>query len=125
MTLQFPTTIPAAVADSGLNPDALAADDWRLHMATTGRAPTQTWAAGLIAQGHVALRVPSFAPHRRPGRAKPGALAPGRRQASAQRPPGRAAALASGTTADHFGPSPVEADRVASRGGLSRAVRSG
>ena len=44
-----------------MTPAGLAADDWRLRMQREGRAPTQTLAQRLIANGFAGLRVRSFA----------------------------------------------------------------
>ena len=51
----------AALARYGMTPETLAADDWRIRMQRDGIAPTQAFAAQLIADGFAALRVPSFA----------------------------------------------------------------
>ncbi len=57
----FDGTDPARLAARGLTPADLAADDWRLHMARGGEAPTQTLARTLAAEGHAGLIAPSFA----------------------------------------------------------------
>ncbi len=53
-------TDPAALAEWGMTPAALATDDWRLAM-RDGEAPTQGFARRLIAAGFAGLRVPSYA----------------------------------------------------------------
>lgn len=57
----FDATDPAELRGYGVSPADLAADDWRIRMREDGKAPTQALAERLIADGHVAMRVPSFA----------------------------------------------------------------
>ena len=56
----FDGSDPTALGQYGMTPEALAADDWRIRMRQDGGAPTQILAERLIADGFVALRVPSF-----------------------------------------------------------------
>jgi hypothetical protein len=44
-----------------MTPAAFAAEDWRLQMRAHGKAPTQTLAERLIADGYAGMRVRSFA----------------------------------------------------------------
>lgn len=57
----FDATDSAALRDYGVSPADLAADDWRIRMRDDGKAPTQVLAERLVADGHVAMQVPSFA----------------------------------------------------------------
>lgn len=58
----FDATDAAAMASRGWAADDLAAGDWRLQMRARGSAGTQDMAARLAADGHVGMRVRSFAP---------------------------------------------------------------
>jgi len=57
----FDSTDPAELLAQGLTEADLAADDWRLRMIETGKAPTQEFAERLKASGYAGLRVKSFA----------------------------------------------------------------
>ena len=57
----FNATDADALGSYGMAPADLAAEDWRLRMQREGRAPTQTLAQRLIANGFAGLRVRSFA----------------------------------------------------------------
>ena len=57
----FDATEADALGAYDMIPAHLAADDWRLQMRAHGKAPTQTLAEKLIADGYAGLRVPSFA----------------------------------------------------------------
>ena len=50
-----------ALAGFGITPDGLASVTWRDEMIANGESETQMFARRLIAAGHVALLVPSFA----------------------------------------------------------------
>lgn len=58
----FDAADETALARLGMSAAALAADDWRLAMQKTGRAPTQAFAEQLMAEGFAGLQVRSFAP---------------------------------------------------------------
>ncbi len=57
----FDSTDLAELSAQGLTEADLAADDWRLRMIETGKAPTQEFAERLKASGYAGLRVKSFA----------------------------------------------------------------
>lgn len=57
----FDSTDLAELSAQGLTEADLAADDWRVRMIETGRAPTQEFAERLKAFGYAGLRVKSFA----------------------------------------------------------------
>ena len=57
----FDGTDPAALAEQGLSPADLAADDWRARMLAEGKAPTQKLAERLKAAGFAGMQVRSFA----------------------------------------------------------------
>ncbi len=57
----FDATDAAELAQHGLNPSDLAADDWRLRMLADGIAPTQLLAEQLKAEGFAGMQVRSFA----------------------------------------------------------------
>lgn len=57
----FDSIDPAELSAQGLTEADLGADDWRLRMIETGKAPTQEWAERLKASGYAGLRVKSFA----------------------------------------------------------------
>lgn len=57
----FDATDEAALANFGMTPADLAAEDWRIRMAKDGQSPTQAFAGRLIADGHAAMLVLSFA----------------------------------------------------------------
>jgi RES domain-containing protein len=61
ITSVFDATDAAALGAYDMTPAALAADDWRLQMRAHGKAPTQTLAEHLIADGYAGMRVRSFA----------------------------------------------------------------
>lgn len=57
----FDATDPAALAGQGMTPAALAANDWRAHMAAGRDAPTQRLARRLSEAGYAGLLAPSYA----------------------------------------------------------------
>ena len=57
----FDSTDLAELSAQGLTEADLTADDWRLRMIETGKAPTQEFAERLKASGYAGLRVRSFA----------------------------------------------------------------
>lgn len=57
----FDTTDAAELSAQGVTEADLAADDWRLRMLETGKAPTQALAERLKSMGYAGLRVRSFA----------------------------------------------------------------
>ena len=57
----FDATDPAILGAEGLTAGQLAADDWRMKMRAEGKAPTQTLAEGLKAQGYAGLQMRSCA----------------------------------------------------------------
>jgi len=57
----FDATDAAELSAQGLTEADLAADDWRLSMLETGKAPTQALAERLKSMGYAGLRVRSFA----------------------------------------------------------------
>jgi RES domain-containing protein len=57
----FDATDAAALAGQGMTPAALAADDWRVHMAEGRDAPTQRLARRLFQTGHAGMLAPSYA----------------------------------------------------------------
>jgi RES domain-containing protein len=63
----FDTTDEALLAEEGMSPAVLAADDWRLRMLRDGKAPTQDFAERLKGKGFVGLQVRSFARGAAPG----------------------------------------------------------
>jgi RES domain-containing protein len=50
-----------SLAEYGMTPEHLAADDWRIRMQAEGKAPTQVFAERLIDEGYAGLKVRSFA----------------------------------------------------------------
>lgn len=54
-------TDPGRLAEYGMVPADIAADDWRVHMAAGNEAPTQNLARRLIADGFFGLIAPSHA----------------------------------------------------------------
>ena len=58
----FDATDAAALAAHGVTPATLALPDWAVVMGREGRAPTQDFAEAVIAAGHPAMIVPSYAP---------------------------------------------------------------
>lgn len=62
----FDATDPSALAARGLTPADIAADDWRLTMASGNLSAAQSLAGTLAAEGYTALRAPSFARGSRP-----------------------------------------------------------
>jgi RES domain-containing protein len=54
-------TDAVALGAYDMTPAAFAAEDWRLQMRAHGKAPTQTLAERLIADGYAGMRVRSFA----------------------------------------------------------------
>ncbi len=58
---------PVALAELGIDPGVLAADDWRLRMREDGASGGQRLAARLIGEGWAGLIVPSFAKGVKPG----------------------------------------------------------
>ena len=61
ITAIFDATDADALDKYDMTPADLAAEDWRLQMRAHGKAPTQTLAKRLIADGYAGLQVPSFA----------------------------------------------------------------
>jgi RES domain-containing protein len=57
----FDATDPKALAGQGMTPEALAANDWRIHMAAGREAPTQRFARRLSQAGFAGMLAPSFA----------------------------------------------------------------
>lgn len=57
----FDATDAAELARYGMTLTDLGADDWRTHMLTEGRAPTQVLAERLKAAGYLGMQVRSFA----------------------------------------------------------------
>lgn len=57
----FDSTDPTELSAQGLTEADLGADDWRVRMIETGKAPTQEFAERLKASGYAGLRVKSFA----------------------------------------------------------------
>ncbi|MFT3691155.1 RES family NAD+ phosphorylase [Paenirhodobacter sp.] len=61
LTPIFDATEAQALRDHGLDPEDLAADDWRIRMREDGKAPTQRLAERLIREGYAGMQVRSFA----------------------------------------------------------------
>jgi RES domain-containing protein len=59
--LVFDATDPQTLARQGMTPDALAANDWRAHMAKGRDAPTQAFARRLHQAGYAGMLAPSYA----------------------------------------------------------------
>jgi RES domain-containing protein len=57
----FDATDLRALAGQGMTPDALAANDWRVHMAAGQDAPTQRFARRLVQVGYAGMLAPSYA----------------------------------------------------------------
>jgi RES domain-containing protein len=57
----FEGTDPQALAGQGMTPEALAANDWRVHMAAGKEAPTQAFARRLHQAGFAGMLAPSYA----------------------------------------------------------------
>lgn len=57
----FDATDPAVLAGQGMTAGALAANDWRTHMAAGQDAPTQAFARRLHDAGYAGMLAPSYA----------------------------------------------------------------
>jgi RES domain-containing protein len=57
----YDATDPAALAGQGMTAEALAANDWRAHMAAGQDAPTQAFARRLHDAGYAGMLAPSYA----------------------------------------------------------------
>jgi RES domain-containing protein len=57
----FDATDPVVLAGQGLTPEALAMNDWRVHMAEGRDAPTQRFARRLFQAGYAGMLAPSYA----------------------------------------------------------------
>ena len=57
----FDATNPAILAGQGMTAEALAANDWRAHMAAGQDAPSQAFARRLLAAGYAGMLAPSYA----------------------------------------------------------------
>lgn len=57
----FDATDPAKLAGQGMTPEAMAANDWRVHMAAGKEAPTQAFARALLDAGYAGMLAPSYA----------------------------------------------------------------
>jgi RES domain-containing protein len=57
----FDATDPTALAGQGMTSEALASNDWRVHMAAGNEAPTQAFARSLHGAGFAGMLAPSYA----------------------------------------------------------------
>jgi RES domain-containing protein len=57
----FDATDSQALAGQGMTPEALAANDWRTHLAKGQEAPTQRFARRLAQAGYAGMLAPSYA----------------------------------------------------------------